>query len=889
MGSEYLMFALEKTGNGHGIPRGDTRRANPADLPAEDISLQSILANYMLSTEGVLETSDFHFVVSDPQSCSVTAADEAYLHDKGYRQSDLVQWMWLLVAQDLHAPAQALFKSQSRTTTRPPEFIFTFVLRRERITARTLQVLLNHAWQLLDDHRTGLVELGRPTLMLIVADLLRHARHVWPEAMMNIAEIISSYLRLTPNEVFETSRAGSRHSFRLSASYNRVLTWLASPASVRPFKSSVYQEIAQFDLLHDMASHRPPIRISAEGYQAVTRVLLSRTKTGRERDWTSLQAPSWPPWKRARTGVDESKDLEYGMSRAAISIQTMIQAGYGHGLWGDIAKIYAGRDTDGSPVVQTRSIMKPVRAEEAEARKWEARIRTTRTLREAWACFLSYKETGVAPSEIVYAEMIVALLLSHKATTGMKPANIAPMVGSSGVADPGPDDLIPGDALERLPEPALPRDRIYLSTEPPSPFELFQEMLDKGMTPSETTVERILKHTLDIEDGMLYLELAGRPYIRWSKVLRFGDSPKLKIIQKVPEPFFKGFLLLLCRAPRSKLWLIHSGPHRHGTGRTIRSNQHLRRQSPALHAIHLLTLRRSKDQSLWAAVLRALSDPYAQLFFGGSAEPMERQAILKLQMMRRVLGLMKRFGVEPSIDCLTAVSVGVENAAFASHRITRPLETRPPSDWTPTLQQMSELELHKMSLDSWRGRVEDEAAEVEEQGPRFLRTLFHQIVSGEMAVSTDASASPRVDNRRPIPALLVVPSPADLHSYLRALGVLSDHEGILSLVQWMAEHHGSIWLQVLEERGGRRRWATLLTAIRVFLQSPQLDARVVKHRLAGKMKSASEDLIDLVRRAFDGMPDWQWPDEDSIWQYTKGKDGRVETETTKPPSLSDYL
>lgn len=93
--------------------------------------------------------------------------------------------------------------------------------------------------------------------------------------------------------------------------------------SLHPFKSSIYQETAQFDILDAMASQTPPLRIARDGYEALARVLLSRTKTERERDWVSLQSPSWPPWKRAKTGVDEAKDLAYGSSRAAITLQRM--------------------------------------------------------------------------------------------------------------------------------------------------------------------------------------------------------------------------------------------------------------------------------------------------------------------------------------------------------------------------------------------------------------------------------------------------------------------------------------------------------------------------------------------------------------------------------------
>lgn len=882
-----LLYALEKTGHTHALPPNDPRRANPMSF--QHASLQAILAKYILATADSKETSGFQLSIFRVETSYFQTEERNYLHSQGYDTDDLADWAALLMAKDVHVPATVLFGPQRKKQSWPPLFLLLFVLRRQTMQARTLQILVSYTWTLLQRREADLSAVDRSTVFIIFVRLLRHARLVWPEAVVNIARIISTYLRVpASNDDRGNTQDMTRHS-RISALYNRTLSLLAEPVALHPFKSSVYQEIAQFDLLHAMASQRPPLRIGREGYEALTRVLLSRTKTERERDWTSLQAPSWPPWKRSKTGVDETKDLAYGSSRAAISLKRMVEAGYADGVWADIAKLYAGRDVDGSPVVQTRTLLPKPRWASADARVWEARIKTTRTVREAWACFLAHKESRAPPSQLVYSAMIVKLLVGNKQNAKTSKEEARSSDSHDGTADSQSHKVQPGDAIEPLPEPKYPGDLTYVPTEPPSPAELFSQMLDEGLEPKDALIAQMLRYARTVDDGLTLLDNAGPRYSPWLKLLASGDEVDPKALEDIPDRVFSAFILLLCRVPRSPLRLICTVRHPKGASPSGGRDWTLKRDSPPLHAMRLLFVRQSIKRQLWAAVLDALGDGLAQLTFGGRAESTEREAILKLQSMRRALAMMKRFGVEPDAACLMAVSVGVENAAIASHRVTRPDEASNRStDWTTVVEDLSDLHLRGIALRPWRGETKAEAAQIETQAARFLRALFHGVVSGG-EIGEAAASTPLDSDVSPIPRLLAIPSAGELHAYARALGVLGDHEGLWSLVQWMAEHHDALWVQVLEETGGKRRWLRLLTAIRVFLECPQHDRRIVEAGLSRKVRPADEELIALVRDKVNSMQDWNWPGKTLVWQYTAKRTGAVEKEKPRRPSITDYI
>lgn len=221
-----LLYALEETGNVHAIPPKDGRRANPMSF--QEPSLQAILAKQILVMADSKETSGFQVLAFDIGESLLDAEDRAYLHSQGYNTDDLIEWASLLIAKDIYVPAMVLYGPQQKEESWPPIFLFLFVLRRQTIHARTLQVLLSHAWALLQSRTAYLTAVDRSTVFTIFNRLLQHTRKVWPEAIVNIARIISTYLRLPHSDEQETGPQDTKHHAAISRQYNRTLSLLAN-------------------------------------------------------------------------------------------------------------------------------------------------------------------------------------------------------------------------------------------------------------------------------------------------------------------------------------------------------------------------------------------------------------------------------------------------------------------------------------------------------------------------------------------------------------------------------------------------------------------------------------------------------------------------------------
>ncbi|MBE7180121.1 MAG: hypothetical protein INR71_02750 [Terriglobus roseus] len=824
-------------------------------------------------------------------------------------------WATVLLADDVYSAAARIFIPRREGTRPPPNFLYLLVLDRAVLTAQTLQLLLKHAWEQLRGETTSATVAEQPrdstkneqdnlqdhfeheradistgpeiatlapnasvvdgaSIVHIVTRLLRHARAVWPEGIVDIARIIPAHVHANIADPKQPTMSNLRRLSRLSSVYNRILCLLAEPASAHPFKSTIYQEEAQFDLLRSMAAHRPPLKIAEKGYKAVVSVLLARPKTERERDWASLQAKSWPPWKVNRTGLDEAKDAEYGSSRAVVAMRRMMEAGYGAGDWGTIAKVFAGWDPDGSPTVQTRTLLSPGHPGDVSTEVWKARIKTTRTVREAWACFLSYRASGCRLSPLVYSAMISKLQLGQNVSApALEPGQRS---HESREENDVADIVLPGDTPMPFPEPVNPSDVTYVPSEPPSASELFQEMLDKDVHVSNELVAQLVRNSSTIEEGIGFLDTAGDQYRKWMHILASGDNLDRGMVRKIPRVIVAAFVTLLCRAARDPLHLVSVRAREAGSSSAGTPDWRLRRESPPLHAIHLLSLRKDAYTGLWATVLTALGDFGLRLGVGEAARTRsgEEDAMHKLRAARRVLETMRSRNLAFDTTCLRAMSKVVENAALSEYRMRLERRRVPHSPvWGTEIALLANMHSRDTGPQPADMQVARDTTPVTTRASHFLRRLFHEIVSGS---ASSPGAPPHATSAASPPPLLAVPSPAQLHAYARALGVLGDHEGLWSLAQWLATHRAALWALVGEEGGGgRRRWAALLAALRVFLDCPGRDARV---RAAGKgavgrLEPAGGELRALVCDRLAGVEEWRdlWPGrEDVAWYLEKG-------------------
>ena len=482
-------------------------------------SLQSLLASYRKLVETVLsldssESKAHGGMRAVPKAGTDTSFlrvfnDEnlAWLSDKGYDIRDLTIWDWILTAKSaelaaIRLTALAQLRHSNITTGNPiPTFVLLFLLRRQDFSPRSLRLLLEHAWDRLLHQRSlrgdgegsagfpqnrgnGVVtnqfscsEMSEPTIFLMIIRLLRQARIVWPAAMLSISAMMTNYI--TGTSIRSDPSPGilkEQTSARLTFIYNKFLSLLALPSSLSPFKSLVYHQRAQFKVLNRMNEFRPPLIVTREGYRGVVSVQLAHKKTLRERQWAAMKTLSWPPWKEERLGIDSDIGVEHGTSRAGEALLRKREAGYAVRPWGDIAGILTGWDTDHSPTVQTRASMKRgtflyrgpkmkrPHQDQHHRDLWAARIRATRTVDEAWVCFLAFKSLKESrPAEDVYFAIFEKVVFEAKRVKSMALKGDAKTTDhSAGATSP-----LPGDGREVFPIPSPPQ-AIYVHTPTPT-------------------------------------------------------------------------------------------------------------------------------------------------------------------------------------------------------------------------------------------------------------------------------------------------------------------------------------------------------------------------------------------------------------------------------------
>lgn len=192
-----------------------------------------------------------------------------------------------------------------------------------------------------------------------------------------------------------------------------------------------------------------------------------------------------------------------------------------------------------------------------------------------------------------------------------------------------------------------------------------------------------------------------------------------------------------------------------------------------------------------------------------------------------------------------------------------------------------------------------------------LKGLFQVLVGSQDHVAVTNPSSSAVPDHGiglALPRLLATPGPALLHAYIRALGWLGDHDGLVILVEWMVEHRAELAAKRAQDRNGEVMMRRAVVALRVFLErswlpqfaQPQephtdnedgtLDADAVddtrpqpkqsphdlRLRNLRRLESgASTDMIEKVEHLVNSVEDWSgWPSDEEVERYCR--DSRFE-------------
>ncbi|ORY12682.1 hypothetical protein BCR34DRAFT_650299 [Clohesyomyces aquaticus] len=768
---------------------GGRRRNNPhlplpqpADLDYMATSLHTILARYI--TWQCTSTKDLEY--------QFRLQEIVVLRSHGYTSDHIELWANALLEKNSYVAANVFQSGLSA----PPMFLVLLFLRRRKITARALGVVMRHV-----DNRLKAGGLDWTSTKILVIRLLRHARQVWAETIPWIASFFNKQARSICHEDLPHRRLNPKMRSDLTYFCNTVLSLISLPTSTRPILSSGHQQSAQFKVLKYMAECTPAIIVTRVGFRAVTRVQLAQPKTSQEREWAVLKGPSWPPWKVDRIALDEEKSYSFGQSRASRIMQSMFEAGYKPQLWDKVAEIYAGWDTDQSPTIQTRTSFPGLSTYRGGSRKrlvqllWAARIRTTRTRREAWACFLAYENSKLHPHQEVYHAMFEKLVY---------PEYYAPPSDFDDA--PVNEDPLPGDMKEALPDPASPKDLVYITESVPSYERLFHRMAGTDIKPTGRFLAFLLVNASDFELTLSFLKSERHQYRNGIARLLDGSALHRIPTREVPEYILTAFVRFLChfgRFPRRPDDItIPLTPEEH--------EDKLRTDRPYLldYAYRILTRFQPRYHPAWTAYIERL--------------------VYRSSKRRTALATYTTFC--SLLDKMRSVDLDIDEEQFS-------LFCTVVFDAATQIARSNSLGADALLFLS--------------NAPLECRTLFQILVGGGRGSSpVDKSHS---ESRIPPPLL----SPSTLHAYTRALSILGDYEGMYSFSTWATTHREEVTARINAQAGGPAMWRKTLVALRAGLENTD-----------GSGEPAPRELRELVMRQVEGVQEWGgWPSKKEVDGY----------------------
>ncbi|KIW75288.1 hypothetical protein Z517_12062 [Fonsecaea pedrosoi CBS 271.37] len=535
------------------------------------------------------------------------------LENLGYDITDIATWAWIFSSDnvDLAFTRYLILAQKVRESGqgRIPKFVFLQLLRAENISPFALKGFIKSILADLQICLEAKEYLGWSwvTRVCLVVRLLRHTRSVAPECFEDISVVIkhlfSDYYSVHPRSL------EGPELLRLSHIYNRFLSLISLAPYKTPYNAYLSQQNAQLSLVRQMFEFSPQLLLTREGYRALIAVQLLHPKTGQERAWAEAKSLSWPPWRHIKSGIEQ--DLEYPgkESRVIKLLQRMKTAGYSHGDWERSAAVLAGWDTDRSPTIQTRAILMRQRRpwlllqgfgkqEEIETSDppelWAARIRATRTKREAWASFCSYEKSKPASQThyqpyFAMLEKLINSSIQPDSTLGWK--------------------YLAGDVKEPFEVSENPREVIYVETEVPSVDEFYEHMLRAGVKPAGHLLASLLNHSVKLETGFGYVQAS-----RWDEVtkdvLRHAEKYPASVIRdslnKIPKSTLAAFIALICKSgPNDSLIFRDIGRMDFVTDQLIKRNH---QDVPALtYASQLLFAAGITDIRVWNAFVEGAS------------------------------------------------------------------------------------------------------------------------------------------------------------------------------------------------------------------------------------------------------------------------------------------
>ena len=894
------------------IRNQESRRTNPKDLLAEYLRHVDPILRYEARFSNTKRTNE----KLDDALLKLLSKDKSkYLDFSGRDIKDLMTWAWILTSETSERAAtrllavahQEFIDAKGRRSI--PIFVFTLLLRRRNTSAVALRSLLIYAWELLKRSETlleplpPLEKLGNEVLqggvitkthtvkdpredktgimesvfMIIIIRLLRLARKVWPAACNSVIGLVTRYLDGINfrKGASQTTVLTSEDTARLAYSYNSLLKLVSLSSSIGPFQSAFHQQQAQFRILRRMNAFSPPLIVDRKGYSAVVSTQLRHKKTLKEREWAQMKAKSWPPWKEEKLGIDADVSVEHGTSRALEALRRSWEAGYAPDSWDAVASILSGWDTDRSPTIQTRAVHFASQSLLGRNSKiWVSRIRATRNLGEAWACFLSYKDQETREKKVeetkafsVYHQMYEKIAEDAKRPPAQEP-------DSTLTCHTDEHQPLPGDGLEVSAAPESPREAVYVRKPPPTVAEFFKMMVNDNVRPGKQFLNTMFKHAPNLETGLRYLEASNMPraQVHVLKDMKTPSTPKGQAaLESIPHNCYASFIRLLTRfsptlhdKQEAKNFGLQTGPVPDSSTQNPESTRldSLQSQSgsepslklehprdsiptnPLLGAVRLVLARKPQYRPAWYHILHALARRTVLTDLVSRSVDQDYEDLKTWQMICRLLNEMLNIDLAFDLEGFHLLCTGLEKAIFASERLSRSLHNqprnKPPSEdiksypdhvlsnGLPLLKEIFKDVVRGQSMQrkippslmEEKSRIDESVEEQNSSDSDVIGDEKKQDEEEEENIRAKPTTEPSafLPPDCLLPRLLEVPGPACLHAFIRILGLRRDYDGLLDLVEWVSLFADEINAVVDSMANGhrlRRRW---LTAIHVFME-----------------------------------------------------------------------
>lgn len=553
--------------------------------------------------------------------------------------------------------------------------------------------------------------------------------------------------------------------------------------------------------------------------------------------------------------MDAAIGVEDGISRAFAALLRTAEAGYGFSTWEKAAGVLAGWDTDKSPTIQTRFThvpsagsrplrtrqqarlsMRPESLKPEAATLWAVRIKATRTLQEAWTCFLACKDQGIFLTEQIYHLMFEKIIYDNK--RGYEVVHNRATIDSGKEEAPIP---MPGDGKE-VAESSVSHNEAVSTREPLPTFEtLFNQMTRDQIRPSGRFLEFLLKHARSYTEGMEILKACDLEH-SVKEVMTLWDEIWIMdltgLLESIPIWLFAAYIDFLCRSACPPV----------GMGSNPQQSNNLQR-----HASRLVTTRMPRYSPPWNSLLALLAQPRSVVTTHWLYRN-RTQAIFKYSQACKVLQSMDSIKLELDFKGFVELCKIVENAAVSARRALVGV---------PTAEKRAEMQY------------------ILDAGLSMVKARFAQIVQPieELYQGQGTCAGPSIHSLRlersgrsyaPILRLLEVPHPSELHAYVIFLGQYADYDGLLDLLRWISTFYDRLINEAKEYHNGMRSMRTCLTAIRVYVEQP-LARSVTGGASSGGEAERHEravERVNSVRKVFQSNEDLGgWPTDMEFEDY----------------------